>query len=645
MHRSSVIVLIALGAFCLSLPLLSEAKQGQVQFDFRKKGGAKAALGPQALERVRRKSGQVHKTVEELAKTLDIDADLGVDVDNDMLIYACSGMEVEAPNDSQPLGHHHHHHHRHLMGGGEIASGWMPHNQDASITKDQAFSLHSRPNATRKIFLDFDGHTTTGTAWNSWKGIDPIVSPAYDEDGDPTTFSDGELADILAIWRAVSEDYAAFDVDVTTEDPGAAYLATNGVRAVIGGSSYDWLGYGAGGIAYVGVFGQYNNYYQPAFIFPAQLGNGYAKYVWEAISHEVGHTVGLSHDGTTTGTAYYAGQGDWAPIMGVGYYSPVTQFSKGEYANSNNLEDDFAIMSGYLGAATAIPEEHGSDSSTATPLTAVLNADGVTATATGSGIIKYPGDFDVFSFAAATAGTATLQVLGMPAWGSAARSNLNMQLTVTDATNTALASTTGVGIGAFTITLPAAGTYYVSVTGAGSGDPTTTGYSSYGSRGVYEVVATYPGAQPRPSPSPQPSPSPSPRPPSPSPAPVASPSPSPAPSVMTISSIVGSRQTSGNKVTCTFSVTIVNKSTNAKLGGASVSGTWNTVKATAGWPYTATTATTGSSSTSLGVATITSSKTLPTSTGNGCYFSVTSVTLAGYTLDPAAVTRSPTLSW
>lgn len=42
-------------------------------------------------------------------------------------------------------------------------------------------------------------------------------------------------------------------------------------------------GYGsAGGVAYVGVWGNtYNggHYYQPAFVFPAQLGNGYPKYV------------------------------------------------------------------------------------------------------------------------------------------------------------------------------------------------------------------------------------------------------------------------------------------------------------------------------------------------------------------------------
>lgn len=59
------------------------------------------------------------------------------------------------------------------------------------------------------------------------------------QDGSPTTWSASELSDILAIWRAVSEDFAPWDVDVTTEDPGAAYLGVNGIRAAIGGAFGD----------------------------------------------------------------------------------------------------------------------------------------------------------------------------------------------------------------------------------------------------------------------------------------------------------------------------------------------------------------------------------------------------------------------
>jgi PKD domain len=42
----------------------------------------------------------------------------------------------------------------------------------------------------------------------------------------------------------------------------------------------------------------------------------------------------------------------------------------------------------------------------------------------------------------------------------------------------------------FSVTLPATGTYALSVQGSGKGDPLATGYSSYGSLGQYAVAAT-----------------------------------------------------------------------------------------------------------------------------------------------------------
>ena len=89
----------------------------------------------------------------------------------------------------------------------------------APFSYDQTFKLHSRPGSNRVIFLDFDGHTTTGTAWNFNYG-EPIVSPAYSMDGDRNSFSNSEMDRIQNAWQLVAEDYAPFDVDVTTEDPG-----------------------------------------------------------------------------------------------------------------------------------------------------------------------------------------------------------------------------------------------------------------------------------------------------------------------------------------------------------------------------------------------------------------------------------------
>jgi hypothetical protein len=212
-------------------------------------------------------------------------------------------------------------------------------------------------------------------------------------------------------------------VDITTEETDPVTnqpieLQDRGTRVAIGGSCDDWYGSGAGGVAYVGVFGVSTRrggghwaavagavgpwqarsgagapagrrrgprsplfpllstspltltpcpppkdpYYMPAFIFPDDLGGGRSKYVVEAISHEVrgegwrplagahrpaapssrhpyalatarpaagltgpplarapqvGHNLGLSHDGAGS-DPYYSGHADWAPIMGVG---------------------------------------------------------------------------------------------------------------------------------------------------------------------------------------------------------------------------------------------------------------------------------------------------------------------------------------
>ncbi|MEN9840775.1 MAG: hypothetical protein RL376_575, partial [Verrucomicrobiota bacterium] len=75
---------------------------------------------------------------------------------------------------------------------------------------------HSRPGAPNVLYLDFNGMTITGTRWNSDNGVASYVAKPYDTDGNPTTFSDYEQEEILKIWARVAEDYAPFNVDVTT---------------------------------------------------------------------------------------------------------------------------------------------------------------------------------------------------------------------------------------------------------------------------------------------------------------------------------------------------------------------------------------------------------------------------------------------
>lgn len=363
---------------------------------------------------------------------------------------------------------------------------------DGATTAD-AFALQSRPGSARTLFLDFDGATTTGTAWNSTANGSSFTSPAYDTDGNPAVFSDAERTQVVRAWQTVAEDFAPFDVNVTTLDPGTAALDRTSSSDLVYGATIvvtpsnpvyvNDCGSACGGIAYVGVFntsGSSHLYYQPGFVFTRGTGTT-GKSIAEAASHEAGHHFGLNHDGTAT-TGYYAGSAPWAPIMGVGYNQPVTQWSRGEYAGANNAQDDLAVIAT---GAPLVADDIGSTAGSAAALTTAGPAEGLISTRT---------DTDAFAFTGANETTVTVRA-------ALVAPDLDVALTVLDATTgavvasanpttTRVSAAEAAGTGAsVTFTAPAEGRGYLAVVdGAGQGDPTAAGgYSDYGSLGRYSL--------------------------------------------------------------------------------------------------------------------------------------------------------------
>lgn len=406
----------------------------------------------------------------------------------------------------------------------------------AAITDlDMTFFLHSRPSATKTIYLDFDGFRASGTFWNIGRGRDPIISPAWDPANNGPEFTNGELLEIQQIWQKVSADFSPFDVNVTTEDPGEAALVNTGGSDERWGNRVvftpdDFPAPGAGGVAYINSFSW--NYATPgatdtpSYVFNYSIIGGSA-----AASHEVGHTLGLSHDGTNSqhpfqpNAVYYNGHGtgelSWGPIMGSGYYSNVTTWDNGVYFGANNGvsganygsgPDDLQVITTQHGFGY-VPDENGGTIETATPLTGTINASG-RVDLSQFATIERNDDLDYFSFQTGD-GPINLTVdpyvtelyvrtstgfvrsvegsfTNSTFWSENQGTNLRVEARLFNDRGMLVAVSTSSGLSAQFIDLDlTAGTYYLAVDGIGFGSPTAnppTGFTEYSSIGEYLIT-------------------------------------------------------------------------------------------------------------------------------------------------------------
>jgi autotransporter-associated beta strand protein len=329
--------------------------------------------------------------------------------------------------------------------------------------------LQSLPGAVPVIYLDFQGGYTP-----TWGGI------TYQR-------ADFTNAQIRETWQRVAEDFLPFNINVTT-DLRVFQDAPAGSRQHVIITPTDEALPNSGGAAEQGSFNWSGD--TPCWVF--QLGT--PKYCAQACSHEAGHTLGLSHEGQELNGQtidYFDGQGGstnevgWAPIMGIGYYDNVTQWSKGEYLNANNQEDQLALIATQNNNVHYRPDDTGDTLATSRYLE-IYPDD----TASAEGVIETTGDTDAFQFTTA-GGSISLQARPV-----STGPNLAIQATLYDANDSLLASNNPQTTLAASINtnLPA-GTYTFRVTGAGRNDPLTNGFSAYASLGYYSITGTVANAR------------------------------------------------------------------------------------------------------------------------------------------------------
>lgn len=331
--------------------------------------------------------------------------------------------------------------------------------------------LSSNSAARVKLYLDFNGNYES--TWGSYRNVTTRV---FDRDGDASTFSNSEVSTIREIWARVAEDYAPFNVDVTTIDPGS-FANGAAVRLAIGGNYEDWFGQSAGGVAYVGGFT--NSASNTGFVFEDALGNGNARYVAEAVSHEAGHLFGLLHQSTWANgqmqDEYNAGTSAWAPIMGVGYYANRTTWYRGNTSQGAGVyQDDISILAGANNnfglRADDFSNSFTSPSSLPTSGTSVNFA----------GLIGSRSDVDVFRFT--TGGGNVNFQMNVAQFGN----NLDGAIEIRTSAGAILrVSDPGDTFGASLSMTLASGSYFLVVRGSG-----TYGNSTYGNMGKYTVTGT-----------------------------------------------------------------------------------------------------------------------------------------------------------
>ena len=356
--------------------------------------------------------------------------------------------------------------------------------------------LDSIPGAEYVLYCDFDGELIEDfDFFLDGEDLITVLAAPHPKVND--------VSWVTAVWKRVSEDFAPFNITVTT-DRAVYDNADTDKRLHVVITPTDTAAPGAGGVA--ADIGYFRTVDPVCWVYNLDE-YGCAS----TISHEAGHVFGLSHDGRTNADEYYGGHNTdyapgWAPIMGAPWsddgtallVDEVDQWSRGEYLNANNQQDDLAIIAGVSNGFGYKPDEYANTyDSVALPVGSLTNLPNNAVS--GSGLISRTNDIDVFSFVTASGDIdITVSPLDVDSQEGESDSdkqgaNLAVNIRLLDSTGTAIATGSEAGPVNLASNIQASvpfGTYYIEIDGGGRGTGPTVGFSDYASLGQYTISGT-----------------------------------------------------------------------------------------------------------------------------------------------------------
>jgi len=338
--------------------------------------------------------------------------------------------------------------------------------------------LRSRANAKGVLYLDFDGAVVTDPRWASGATINAL----------PSGLSNEKITDI---WKVMAEDFRPFDVNVTTVESDYTNGKIGSRMRCIFTPTVD-AAPTAGGVAYLGSFKWSGT--TPCWAFngtgSSATSSTAVHYASMTGSHELGHTFNLRHDGDTSQTGqskeYYGGHGtgvtSWGPIMGAPFTANVIQWSKGEYANASNTEDDVATISGSYFALGYTVDDYANSPTLAQNIPQLTKG-----TISAAGVIETSADLDLFRL---DCGNGTISV---SLTGAQPEPNLDAKLSLLNSAGTVVATADPTGTLAASLSSAVSqGIYYLRVAPSSEPNGSTVGYTTYGSIGAYTLSGTFP---------------------------------------------------------------------------------------------------------------------------------------------------------